>query len=117
MTPQIFPGLSEPKTQLFFDIQAFIAVNGGRLRLANMIECEQIKKTRYSFCKPKHERKIFHYRKEDDQFIIDNFKDMNLYDISLKLDRSYTSTRMRIYRLQQTGMVGYKKPHPKRNFL
>lgn len=117
MTPEIFPGLKQPKSQLFFDLQAFIAENGGRLLLANKLECEQIKRGRYSFCRPKHERKVFHYRKEEDQFIIDNFINMNLSEMAYKLDRSYTSTRMRIFRLQQLGLIGYKKTHPRRKAL
>ena len=41
--PHIFPGLKPPTSQLFFDLQAMIAVNGGRLRLAEMLECEMVK--------------------------------------------------------------------------
>lgn len=43
MTSQIFPGLKPPTSQSFFDIQAFIAENGGRLRLSEKLECEAIK--------------------------------------------------------------------------
>lgn len=44
MTPQIFPGLKPPTSQLYFDLQAFIAANGGRLHLAEIIEFESFER-------------------------------------------------------------------------
>lgn len=41
--PNIFPGLGQPKCQLYFDIQAMIAENGGRLKLADALESEMVK--------------------------------------------------------------------------
>lgn len=43
-TPYIFPGLKQPTSQLYFDLQAFIAANGGRLRLAEIIEGERLER-------------------------------------------------------------------------
>jgi predicted transcriptional regulator len=41
--PYIFAGLGQPKSKLFFDIQADIAKHGGRLKLADVIESEMLK--------------------------------------------------------------------------
>jgi hypothetical protein len=43
MTPYIFPGLKKPDPKLYFDLQAMIAENGGRIRLAEKLECEMVK--------------------------------------------------------------------------
>jgi hypothetical protein len=40
MTPEIFPILGQPKSKLYFDLQAMIAVNGGRLKLAQILQIE-----------------------------------------------------------------------------
>lgn len=60
MTPYIFPGLKPPTGELFANIQLMIAENGGRLRLADMLESEMVYQVRNKYAprrqKPKTTR-------------------------------------------------------------
>ena len=106
MTHLIFPGLSEPKTPLFFDIQAMVAENGGRLRLAEKLEAEWLKT--YTYKPPKKERKVFQYVKSENDFLIENFDNLLFSEMADKLGRSIFSVRARIFVLRRKGLVGYK---------
>ena len=56
MNPNVFPGLGQPTSQLYFDIQALIAENGGLACLAEKLECEWLKYYKAPIKKPKQYR-------------------------------------------------------------
>lgn len=105
---KIFPGLSQPKTPLFFDIQAMIAENGGRLRLAEKLEAEWLKT--YTYKPPKKERKVFQYIKSENDFLIENYQKSECREMAVKLGRSVFSVRARIFVMRTKGIIGYKNP-------
>lgn len=83
MTPQIYQG-SQPKSQLFFDLQSFITENGGRLRLAEKLEIELIKCNRFKKRKIKHFK---HYSRQEDYLIINRLPVINRQPHSIRARR------------------------------
>jgi len=104
MTPQIYPGLSTPKSKLYFDLQAMIAKNGGRLHLADRLECEMVKTP-----KRKTTPKIGWGKKwsitEIDTLIFN--KDLRAFDICILLDkkRSLSAIELKRWWLNQKGLL------------
>lgn len=108
MTPQIYPGLSQPKSQLFFDIQGLIVKNGGRLRLADIIESEN---TKMNFRRPVRRMRIIDYTAKEIEFIINNYCKITSLDISFKLNKPLRGVRAKINRLQKLGILDFKTKH------
>lgn len=65
MTPQIFPGLQPPTSQLFFDLQAFIAENGGADKLVDLLILELIKIPKKRKKRSYRKKTYKHYTAED----------------------------------------------------
>lgn len=109
MTAQIFCGLGTPKSQLYFDIQALIAKNGGRLKLAGILETELVK----PFTPPRdHFRHdLVKYTRTEINFLKDNYYKMEAKAIAAHLERSLGSLRDKIWQLQKTGQLNYKIGH------
>lgn len=117
MKPEIFIGLGTPKSQLFFDIQALIAENKGRIRLAETLENEWLKGHK----KIKHQRRIkyikYFYRAYEIIFIKENYANMNCRIIAFYLSRSYASIRVKIYKMQQNGELARKPIKKKKKII
>lgn len=97
MTPSIFPGLSA-KGKLFDTLSAFIADNGGRVRLALVLEAESLKSRRWKPQKaikkiPKH----LQYSKLEIELLLTGVMSLP--------DRSYSSVLKRRYLLRQKGYI------------
>lgn len=109
MKPEIFIGLGTPKSQLFFDIQAMIAKNGGRLKLADIIDAESV---RAPTRKKLHQKRAFYNRfevwtKKEDAFIVANLPPK---EISLLTGRSLKSVYNRRWRLNK--IPSFKNNYP-----
>ncbi len=103
--PNIFVGLGQPKCQLFFDLQAMIADNGGRLKLADMLEAEMVR----SYTKAKTVRPdLTVWRKNEIDFILNNYSALSALSISEIIDRSVFSVRWKIHELTESGDLPYK---------
>jgi hypothetical protein len=106
MTPYIFPGLKQPTSQLFFDLQAMIAENGGRLRLANTLENEAV-----SFFSPRLSSVTFHHpcwHERDLVFLLSNYEKMSVTKLMFTISKSRTAIASKILKLQKTGFLDYK---------
>jgi|GEM_PF-4116893 len=102
MTPQIFPGLSTPKSKLYFDLQAMIAKNGGRLHLADRLECEMVKSylpILRTVC-IKWEK----WDKSETQILIDNYRVKTTKQLAVMVNRNYDETRAKLHRLYRRGL-------------
>lgn len=104
----VFPGLGEPKCQLFFDLQAYIAYNGGRLHLAEILESEMVKEYL-----PKQPFPLNSFQpnwtKEEVEYIMDN-RNLRAVDIAEYLNRTFPSVQQKIFKLLKHGKIK-KKPH------
>lgn len=98
MRAEIFPGLGQPKSQLFFDLQSFIAENGGRLRLAELLDIESMKNDWRRGRILTQGRKVFHYTPFEDTLIL-----KKLYDELT--NRSRRSIYTRRHRLHKLGLI------------
>lgn len=108
MTPNIFPGLKPPTSQLFFDLQAFIAENGGRLRLAEKLEAEWLRILPRKF--PGMRADVSEFTQSETNFIINNYKELSAISLSEILDRPVTSVRWKIWTMTESGELDLKKP-------
>lgn len=103
MTPYIFPGLKPPTSQLFFDLQAMIAKNGGRIKLAQIIENE---KKANRFTAPLLYRETDSYSPDELRFLIENYRKISIIKISQHLKkRSYRGLSTKIFRLKKQGII------------
>lgn len=100
--PYIFAGLGQPKCQLYFDLQAMIAENGGRLRLAEILDSELTKTVWQRNKKIKH---IKHYLKWEDELVMSN---KPIKEIAQALGRSYISVNQRRYKIRNKKLFGMK---------
>lgn len=101
MTIHIFPGLATPKSQLYYDIQDFIAENGGRLRLADRLEAEMCHQSRFIVAhkkEPKTDRKNWAIW-EDELIFAMNKSTIEISDLT---GRSCMSVRGRYKYLRKT---------------
>lgn len=108
MTANIFPGLSEPKSKLYFDLQAMIAKEGGRLRLAEKIEAEQshiFNRNR----KRGNNLDVVLYTQQEINFIKANYDILTCNEIALELGRKYNGIKDKIWQLQRNGELHSKK--------
>jgi len=108
MTAQIFPGLKQPDTPLFKALQDLINYNGGRLHLAERIECEWAKSYRF---KPVKREPMTYYKKWDstkDAVIIEKYVNHTSVEIAAMLDVTDASVQKRIIVLRQKNKIGYK---------
>lgn len=106
MRAEIFPGLGQAKSQLYFDLQAMIAKNGGRLHLANLLECEMVKSMLYYF-KPKYQKTREPYlpwKQEEIDFIIANRHSTHL-SLSRTMNRSIRAIQYMSAKLVRAGIV------------
>lgn len=102
MNYQAYPGLPHLKTQLFFDLQAFIAVNGGRLHLAQVLECEMVREPkRHSIYPIRYD----FYSNFELGFIIDNYKKISHPKIAAALNRPLYGINDKIYRLRKAELI------------
>lgn len=108
MTPNIFPGLQHPTSQLFFDLQAFIAENGGRLRLSEKLESEWIKSARAVKYAVRADNSS--WTQTETNFIINNYKELSALTISEILDKPLTAVRWHIWTLTESGQLNLKLP-------
>lgn len=108
MTPQIFPGLKPPTSQLFFDLQAFIAENGGRLRLAEKLEADSMKSARANKYTVRADNSS--WTQAETNFIINNYKELSALSISEILDKPLTAVRWHIWTLTESGQLNLKLP-------
>lgn len=98
MTPQIFPGLPQPKSKLYFDLQGMIADNGWRVRLAEILECEMVKSYWKTPLTPQGIRNSeWHYSLEED--------DLVLAGNMIIQGRSRESVYKRRYVLKKNGLL------------
>lgn len=105
MNYQIFPGLGIPKSQLYFDLQAMIASNGGRLHLADVLESEMV---RSYLPKKEYHRKFTMppWSKEHEQRIIDNWgkvKSSKIY--RLFNHRTRSAVNQKIFNMRKKGLI------------
>lgn len=94
MTPLIYPGLPTPTSKLFHDLQAMIAVNGGRLRLADMIESEVIKPFSYKY---KNYKGLWH--NDEIELLRANYHSQPIGKLILIIDRSSYAISNKILRM------------------
>lgn len=106
MDYRIFTGLGEPKCQLFFDLQAMIAINGGRLHLAEILECEAVK----SYL-PKQEYKRLYkmppWNEKHEQLIIDNWgkvKSSKIY-LLFRYTKTKAAVNQKVYNMRKKGLI------------
>lgn len=111
MNPQIFIGLGTPKSQLYFDIQAMIAKNGGRLRLADRLEAE----LNYAPCGLLHSgcKSPYSWTNYEINYIKFNYENMSCKEIANELGRPFKEILYKIYDLQKNAELPYKKPQKK----
>ena len=104
MKAEIFPGLKAPTTNLYYDLQAMIAKNGGRLRLANMIEEEWRKgfRTKHQLQNTNRVHKV-HYTAHENRFIVENYNKMSAHDIAVKLNRTTRAITQHVLFLREQG--------------
>ncbi len=106
MNYQIFPGLSQPKSELYFDLQSMIAANGGRIHLAEILECEWVK----SYLPKQQYQKRFkvpRWSKLHEQVIIDNWgkvKSGQIY-LLLRYCKTRNAVNQKIYYMRKVGKI------------
>ena len=106
----IYPGLPKPKSQLFFDIQAMIADNGGRFKLATEIENEWLNNY-HIHLKTKQNPYYSHLEIE---YIKANYKEVSYKELAAHLDRSIGSINIILWSLYKKGLP-YKYPKIAKN--
>lgn len=109
MTAEIFPGLPEPKSQLYFDLQAMIAENGGRNKFADTLEAEMVKPYSYKY-------KNFHSRwsSEDINLLFENYHKYSGEYLAKLIGKPSTAVNAKIHVLLQRGLLkGKYKPYTK----
>lgn len=106
MSPYVFPGLPKPKSKLFFDLQAMIAENKGRLHLANVLECEAVKEYLPAYSSKSGLAKKWELR--EIEYLRDN-RSMKNKQVAANLNRTYESINQKIYDLIKAGYLGVKR--------
>jgi len=105
INPYIFAGLKEPKCQLFFDLQAYIAYNGGRLHLANILECEMVKE----YLPKRHYEDTQPWSNDEIELLIDNYLNTTeTYQMTI-LNRSLNAIRSMTRVLHLNKKLPYKQ--------
>lgn len=107
MTPQIFPGLKPPTSKLFFDLQAMIAKNGGRRRLAEKLEAEIVKEP---FKKPNYTAiRGNRWTDGEIEFILSTYHLLTSFEISTKINRREHAIEAKLCRLRRDGLLTFRK--------
>lgn len=106
MTPEIFVGLKPPKCQLHVDLKAMISANGGRLRMAEILEAEMVKEY---LPKKEYKRKFTMppWSKEHEQRVIDNWgkvKSRKMY-LLFRYSRTKAAVNQKIYHMRKKGLI------------
>lgn len=99
MTPFIYPGLNTPKSQLFFDLQAFIAQNGGRFELIKIL----VKESQSTVVDLR-----MAYTANEVDFIKNNYHALSALQIAFALNKPVRNIREKINYMQLKGELKYK---------
>lgn len=98
MTPEKFIGLGEPKCQLYKNLQKMINDNGGRNRLAELLEREQNKLFKQDYF----------WTNRATLYLLTNYKTKTMEQISIDLNRSFESVKSKIRRMHDMARLDYK---------
>lgn len=105
MSERLFPGLRADHLPLYKVLQMFIAQNGGRNKLADILEAEMVKKGRYvqtRLSKIEHHHK---YNPAETKILLDNYGKISARKIAEKLKRSNESVYHKIHLLRADGII------------
>lgn len=109
MTPYIFPGLKPPTSKLAADIHAMINSSGGRLRLADILECEMVKTYHTN-------TRIFTglWSNTETELLIDSYKKTDINGLMMLINRSKFSINSKICDLIEKGVLTIKTKRRKK---
>lgn len=105
MNPEIFPGIDATESPLYKKLQLYIAQNGGRHKLADALEAEMVKQSR--FAAPKQPKVIHHkkYNAKEMHILLSNYGKISARKIAKNLGRSNGSIYHKIAMLRIAGTI------------
>jgi len=104
MNAYIFPGL-KPTSQLYFDLQAMIAENGGRLKFADALESEMVKK----YLPRKVVGNYDEWSADELRLLIKLYPTTKDTEQMLHINRTIYAIRSKTHELQMLGIIKRKQ--------